>query len=45
LTAPSTPRWWWLAIAKRHWFRGEYQPALDAYRQVFVEQRAIFRIA
>jgi TolB-like protein/DNA-binding winged helix-turn-helix (wHTH) protein len=38
LTAPSTPRWWWWAIAKRHWFRGEYQPALDAFRQSFVEQ-------
>jgi TolB-like protein len=38
LTAPSTPRWWWWAIAKRHWFRDEYQPALDAFRQAFVEQ-------
>jgi TolB-like protein/DNA-binding winged helix-turn-helix (wHTH) protein len=38
LTAPSTPRWWWWAIAKRHWFRGEYPPALDAFRQAFVEQ-------
>lgn len=38
LTAPSTPRWWWWAIAKRHWLRGEYQPALDAFRQSFVEQ-------
>ncbi len=38
LTAPSTPRWWWWAIAKRHWFRGEYQLALDAFQQAFVEQ-------
>jgi TolB-like protein/DNA-binding winged helix-turn-helix (wHTH) protein len=38
LTAPSTPRWWWWAIAKRHWFRGEYLPALDAFQQAFVEQ-------
>ena len=38
LTAPATPRWWWWAIAKRHWFHGEYQPALDAFRQAFVEQ-------
>jgi TolB-like protein len=38
LTAPSTPRWWWWAIAKRHWFRGEYRPALDAFRQSFVER-------
>jgi TolB-like protein len=38
LTAPSTPRWWWWAIAKDHWFRGRYVPALDAFRQAFVEQ-------
>jgi tetratricopeptide (TPR) repeat protein len=38
LTAPSTPRWWWWASAKDHWFRGRYQPALDAFRQAFVEQ-------
>jgi TolB-like protein/DNA-binding winged helix-turn-helix (wHTH) protein len=38
LTAPSTPRWWWWAIAKRHWFRGEYAPARDAFRQAFVDQ-------
>jgi TolB-like protein len=38
LTAPSTPRWWWWAIAKDHWFRGRYEPALDAFRQAFVEQ-------
>jgi TolB-like protein/DNA-binding winged helix-turn-helix (wHTH) protein len=38
LTAPSTPRWWWWAIAKRHWFRGEYASALDTFRQSFVEQ-------
>jgi TolB-like protein/DNA-binding winged helix-turn-helix (wHTH) protein/tetratricopeptide (TPR) repeat protein len=38
LTAPSTPRWWWWAIAKRHWFRGEHRQALDAFQQAFVEQ-------
>jgi tetratricopeptide (TPR) repeat protein len=38
LTAPSTPRWWWWAIAKDQWFRGQYLPALDAFRQAFVEQ-------
>jgi TolB-like protein/DNA-binding winged helix-turn-helix (wHTH) protein len=38
LTAPSTPRWWWWAIAKRHWFRGEYRSAFDAFQQAFVEQ-------
>jgi TolB-like protein/DNA-binding winged helix-turn-helix (wHTH) protein len=38
LTAPSTPRWWWWAIAKRHWMRSEYERALDAFQQAFVEQ-------
>jgi TolB-like protein/DNA-binding winged helix-turn-helix (wHTH) protein len=38
LTAPSTPRWWWWAIAKRHWFHSDYPSALDAFRQAFVEQ-------
>jgi TolB-like protein len=38
LTAPATPRWWWWGIAKRHWARGEYRPALDAFRQGYVEQ-------
>ena len=38
LTAPGTPRWWWWAGAKRHWARGEYRPAFDAFRQGYVEQ-------
>jgi hypothetical protein len=38
LTAPGTPRWWWWASAKRHWARAEYAPALDAFRQGYVEQ-------
>lgn len=38
LTAPSTPPWWWWASAKRSWDRGEYQSALDAFRQGYVEQ-------
>jgi TolB-like protein len=38
LTAPSTPRWWWWGIAKRHWFRSEYPSALNAFQQAFVEQ-------
>jgi TolB-like protein/DNA-binding winged helix-turn-helix (wHTH) protein len=38
LTAPATPRWWWWGIAKRHWARGEYQLAFDAFRQGYVEQ-------
>jgi len=38
LTAPATPRWWWWGSAKRHWARGEYQPAFDAFRQGYVDQ-------
>ena len=38
LTAPATPRWWWWGIAKRHWARGEYQPAFDAFRQGYIDQ-------
>jgi TolB-like protein/DNA-binding winged helix-turn-helix (wHTH) protein len=38
LTAPSTPRWWWWANAKWNWVRGNYQAALDAFRQSYVEQ-------
>ncbi|RTL50236.1 MAG: hypothetical protein EKK40_12885 [Bradyrhizobiaceae bacterium] len=38
LTAPSTPRWWWWAIAKRAWARDDYGRAFDAFRQSYVEQ-------
>jgi TolB-like protein/DNA-binding winged helix-turn-helix (wHTH) protein len=38
LTAPATPRWWWWGTAKRHWARGEYQPAFEAFRHGYVEQ-------
>jgi TolB-like protein len=38
LTAPSTPRWWWWAIAKRAWAREDYGLAFDAFRQSYVEQ-------
>ena len=38
LTAPSTPPWWWWASAKRSWARGDYQPALNAFRHGYVEQ-------
>src|SRR5262249_17428912 len=38
LTAPSTPRWRWWAIAKRHWFHSEYPSALEAFRQAFVDE-------
>ena len=38
LTAPSTPRWWWWAIAKRAWAHEDYARAFDAFRQSYVEQ-------
>jgi TolB-like protein len=38
LTAPSTPRWWWWAIAKRAWAHEDYSQAFDAFRQSYVEQ-------
>jgi TolB-like protein len=38
LTAPSTPRWWWWAIAKRAFAHGDYLQAFDAFRKSYVEQ-------
>jgi TolB-like protein len=38
LTAPSTPRWWWWASAKRAFAYGSYAEAFDAFRQSYVEQ-------
>jgi TolB-like protein len=38
LTAPSTPRWWWWAPAKRAFAHGDYAEAFDAFRQSYVEQ-------
>lgn len=38
LTAPSTPRWWWWAIAKRAFAQDDYRKAFDAFRQSYVEQ-------
>jgi TolB-like protein/DNA-binding winged helix-turn-helix (wHTH) protein len=38
LTGPSTPRWWWWALAKRAFAHGEYPAAFDAFRQSYVEQ-------
>jgi TolB-like protein len=38
LTAPSTPRWWWWALAKRAFAHGDYAEAFDAFRQSYVEQ-------
>jgi TolB-like protein len=38
LTGPSTPRWWWWAIAKRAWAHNDYMLAFDAFRKSYVEQ-------
>jgi TolB-like protein/DNA-binding winged helix-turn-helix (wHTH) protein len=44
LTAPATPRWWRWAIAKRAWLRGDYQLALDTFRQSYVDQLWLSRL-
>lgn len=38
LTAPSTPRWWWWASAKRAFAFEDYAGAFDAFRKSYVEQ-------
>jgi TolB-like protein len=38
LTAPSTPRWWWWAPAKRAFAHEDYALAFDAFRKSYVEQ-------
>jgi TolB-like protein len=38
LTAPSTPRWWWWAIAKRAFAHEDFAQAFDAFRKSYVEQ-------
>jgi class 3 adenylate cyclase/TolB-like protein/tetratricopeptide (TPR) repeat protein len=38
---PKTPRWWWWAIAKDHWRKGEYDAAVDAFLQSYNEQNWI----
>jgi TolB-like protein len=38
LTAPSTPRWWWWAIAKRAFAHEDHALAFDAFRKSYVEQ-------
>jgi tetratricopeptide (TPR) repeat protein len=37
LTGPAANWVWWLAPAKRHWFRGEYQEAYDAFQRSYQE--------
>jgi TolB-like protein len=38
LTGPSTPRWWWWALAKRAFAFEDYAGAFDAFRRSYVEQ-------
>jgi TolB-like protein len=38
LTAPSTPRWWWWAIAKRAFAHNDYKRAFETFRESYVEQ-------
>jgi tetratricopeptide (TPR) repeat protein len=37
LAGPAASPWWWLAPAKRHWFRGEYPEAYDAFQRSYLE--------
>jgi adenylate cyclase len=37
LTGPAADPNWWLVPAKRHWFRGEYQEAYDAFQHSYLE--------
>jgi class 3 adenylate cyclase/TolB-like protein len=38
LMGASAPSLWWYAPAKRHWFRGEYHEAYEAFRRGYVER-------
>lgn len=37
LAGPAAPRWWWWAIAKVHYRKGEYTEALEYFRRAYVE--------
>jgi adenylate cyclase len=37
LTGTAASPFWWLAPAKRHWFRGEYPEAYDAFQRSYME--------
>jgi class 3 adenylate cyclase/TolB-like protein len=39
MTAPNTPRWWWWAIAKDEWRKGEYERALEAFQKAYLDQQ------
>ena len=38
LTGPAADPPWWLAPAKRHWIRGEYQEAYEAFQRSYDEE-------
>jgi adenylate cyclase len=37
LTGPAASPFWWFAPAKRHWLRGEYPEAYDAFQHSYLE--------
>ncbi len=38
LAGPAAPRWWWWAIAKDYYRKGEYAKALEFFQHSYVEQ-------
>ncbi len=38
LAGPAAPRWWWYAIAKDYYHKGEYAKALEYFQRSYVEQ-------
>src|ERR1019366_7364188 len=38
LAGPAAPRWWWWAIAKYHYRKGDYDKAFEYFRRAYVEQ-------
>jgi len=38
LAGPSAPRWWWWAVGKDQYRKGEYEKALEYFRRAYVEQ-------
>ena len=38
LAGPAAPRWWWEAIAKDYYMKGEYDKALEYFRRSYVLQ-------
>ena len=37
MLGPSAPWWLWYPVAERHWVRGEYQEAFDAFQHANIE--------